>query len=85
MNVTYDTYPNTMLDYDKCIENPNYDNECRIFTVPKAWAENWIHKNFNESIDVFDNEFTYDDSYQMYEQALHDGVLIEEHIVSYGI
>ena len=45
--VTYATYPDMFLDYDEMLENSNYDNELREFTVPTQWATAWIRREHN--------------------------------------
>lgn len=84
--ISFDTYPDMMKDYERGIENDNYDNELRIFTVPEAWAAGWIKQFFYEvelddlGYDYFETVYSWDDTYQMYSDAHAAGVLIEEHI-----
>lgn len=83
-----DTYPDcTNADGT---ENINYDYQTKWFSVPEAWAKEWIN-NLNgeedlEKVDFeyFKNEYTWDDTLQMYYDACSDGVLIEEHIEARG-
>lgn len=46
------------------------------FTIPKEWAENWCKKNEWESLENFDTEYVWDDSYEMYIAAMEDNVII---------
>lgn len=78
MTITYDTYADMFTDYDGLIENENYDYECRIIEVPIAWASTWVHRNREMTLNEFWDEYTYDDTIQMYEDAIKDGVLIRE-------
>ena len=50
------------------------------FTVPKEWAENWCKKNKWESLEKFDTEYVWDDSYEMYTDAKEDNVIINAKI-----
>lgn len=80
MTITYDTYADMFTDYDGLIENDNYDYECRIIEVPIAWASAWVRMNCEMTLNEFWNEYTYDDTFRMYEDALTDGVLVREWI-----
>ena len=53
------------------------------FTVPKEWAEKWCKENEFESLETFDTEYVWDDSYNMYISALEDNVVIsiKEYII----
>ena len=53
------------------------------FTVPKEWAEKWCKENEFESLETFDTEYVWDDSYEMYVSALEDNVVIsiKEYII----
>lgn len=77
--IQFDTYPDMFTDYENLIENENYDYEHRVFEVPRDWALEWISKNARYD-DGFWNEYTYDDTFQMYEDACKAGVLISEAI-----
>lgn len=77
--IRFDTYPDMFTDYENMIENKNYDHEHRVFEVPRDWALKWIDENTHYE-DGFWNEYTYDDTMQMYEDALRAGALISETI-----
>lgn len=72
--VTFYTYPPMFKNYKTFQENENYDRELRSFTVPKKWASEWIFKTYKMWFDEFLNEYTWDDTYDMYESALDAGV-----------
>jgi len=78
--ITFDTYPDMFTDYDNGIENENYDHEVRLFEVPEYWALKWIAENAPWDVPEFWNEYTWDDTYAMYEDAIREGVLIKENI-----
>ena len=79
--ITFDTYPDMFTDYENMIENENYDNELRLFTVPRDWATEWIRKHCDGiTLEEFEYVYDWDWSYQMYEDALTEGVIIEEHM-----
>lgn len=78
--ITFETYSDMFTDYDEYIENENYDDEERVFTVPKDWAIIWIRENCEMSLEEFLDEYTSDDTNDMYCAAILDDVLIEEHI-----
>lgn len=81
LDVTFETYPDMFTDYENGVENENYDHEYRSFTVPRVWATIWI-RQYCDGITLaeFENVYEWDWSYQMYENALAEGVIIEEHI-----
>lgn len=86
--MTFETYPDMMIDYERNIENEHYDEQLRYFTVPEKWGNEWIGKFLegvgleNLGYDYFVSLYTWDDTWQMYEDAVKDGVLVEEHIES---
>lgn len=79
MFITFDTYP-PMFVGDK--ENINYDSEYRLFTVPTMWfLEEFKVDNFGCSdIETFLREYTWDDTFFLYERALSDDVIIYDEI-----
>lgn len=84
MPVVYYTYPDMFTDYENGIENENYDHEMRVIEVPMDWASMWVRTRYGMSLDEYENEYDYNDSFQMYEDAMRDGVLISEKIVPEG-
>lgn len=46
------------------------------FDVPKEWAENWCKKNGYNSLEEFDEEYIWDNSWNMYCSAKEDNVVI---------
>lgn len=48
------------------------------FTVPRDWATEWCKENEWESLDQFNDEYIWDDSYEMYIAALDDDVILSE-------
>ena len=77
--MTFNTYPPMFIDYDELIENVNYDNEKRVFTVSSEWALKWIDENSHYKFGFW-KEYTYDDTLQMFEDACRDGELISDRI-----
>jgi DNA-directed RNA polymerase subunit RPC12/RpoP len=76
----FETYPNMFINYDKGIENPDYDNQTRFIKVPMKWAVEWIRSKCDMTYDKFMEEYTWDETFFMYESALSEGVLISESI-----
>ena len=46
------------------------------FTVPKEWAEKWCKENNWESLEEFDTEYIWDNSWEMYESAKKDNIIL---------
>ena len=80
--VTYETYPDMFTDYEELIENENYDDEIRFFEVPEEWAYGWTKEHGFTGLDEFNNEYTWDITYDMWEDAKAKSILISEHIDS---
>ena len=82
--MTFETYPDMMIDYERNIENEHYDEQLRYFTVPDKWGNEWIEKwlqeNGHDPDGGFENRYTWDDTYQMYEDAINAGVVISESV-----
>lgn len=78
-NFTIETYPPMFSDYDNYIENEDYDDTIRVFSVPKQWAVDWI-KHSGYTLDEFLQEYTWDETYEMYEDANSEAVIISEWI-----
>ena len=76
-----ETYPDMFLDYEEGTENPNYDNETRVFCVPLEWAKRWIEIIADMTMEEFENEYTWDESFAMYEAAVEDNVILYEAII----
>lgn len=79
--ISFETYTDMYLDYERSIENEEYDNEMRIFVVPKHWAVDFVFIHYMMSLDDFLNEYTWDESYEMYTSALIDTVIVSEGIL----
>lgn len=77
-----ETYPDMMSDYENDIENPDYDSTIRVIKVPMSWAVKWIDETYEMTYDEFMEEYDWDMTYEMYESAVSDGVLIGETIVN---
>ena len=80
--ITLDTYPPMMLNG---AENPFYDEEILTFTVPYSWlSEEFKADNFGTfDLDYFlTSEYTWDDTFFLYERATTDKVIINEKIVN---
>lgn len=80
--MTFETYPDMFTDYENNIENENYDYEMRVFSVPDEWLVRWFDLNGIKSLNAFESEYTWDDTWQMYCDAGIDGVLSNVHILS---
>lgn len=76
--IEFTTYPDMFSDYEHNIENQNYDNELKVFGVPTAWAVNWIITEGEMTFDEFMNEYTWDNTLAMYDQAVVDDVMLYE-------
>ena len=74
----FTTYPPMFTDYDQGIENENYDNEIREFSVPKDWVEKYVSTEFTMTLPEFMEEWDWDASYQMFAAAVSAGVLITD-------
>ena len=77
---TYETYPPMFSDYENDIENENYDHELRMFTVPAYWAIKWMREEAEMTKAWFDCQYTWDDTFSMYEAACREGVILKEWI-----
>lgn len=81
--ITLETYP-PMRNEDGS-ENRGYDYEMRIFTVPFQWLyEEFNRDNFGTASleDLLLNEYTWDDTFFLYERATTDEVIVHEQIVN---
>lgn len=78
--IVFLTYPPALKDYDKWIENDEYDNQLRAFEVPIWWASEFVFITWRMGLADFIDEYTWDDSYEMYLQAAADGIVISEKI-----
>lgn len=52
----------------------------RQFTVPYYWAEDWVRQYFNRSLEDFASSYSWEDTIDMYGDAMEQGVVIESHI-----
>lgn len=79
--ITLETYPPMVYDG---VENPFYDEELLEFTIPYFWLSRYYHE---QQLGAFDldfflmNEYTWDDTLEIYNNASADGVIISEKIV----
>lgn len=80
--ITLATYPDMFLDNDCKVENENYDNEFREFTVPLGWAVEWMKSKCNQTLNEFLDEYTWDETIQMYDDARHQNVLYSTEILT---
>lgn len=81
--ITLETYP-PMFTVDGC-ENPFYDEELTEFTVPYRWLSELYQEEPSGDFDLdffLTNEYTWDDTYSIYERAKADEVIVKERIVS---
>ena len=79
--ITFDTYPPMFDDYDACIENDRYDDELQLFTVPEAWATQWITDHLDMPMKEFMREYTWDETFAMFDAASSQHVVISSEIV----
>lgn len=82
--ITLETYPPLMLDYENEIENPNYDEELLVFTVPYPWLyEEFKRDNFGvkDFEDFLIYQYTWDDTQFLYARATTDKVIVHEEII----
>ncbi|MBO5969890.1 MAG: hypothetical protein J6S14_15490 [Clostridia bacterium] len=76
--------PNTYY-VDTLITERSDDIEKEIilwFTVPRDWAENWCKTNGWASLEVFNANYIWDDSYSMFISAQNAGMLLGTEITS---
>ena len=82
--ITFETYPPMFVDYNTYEENTDYDYTMRVFTVPYDWYIRWLKaRTFIHGYpddETFQNEYTWDDTLNMYDHAVYEDMIIEEHI-----
>ena len=78
---TFDTYPPMFIDYGEFIENDRYDDTLRWFVVPKLWAVDFISRFFGMKFEEFMRNYTWDDTFQMYECAMQDNQIVSDYIM----
>ena len=78
--ITLDTYPDSFNSLEEFIECEDYDNEVRYFTIPMSWLADYVLHTWYMELDQFFKECTWDDTWQLYEMAKAEGVLISERI-----
>ena len=94
---TFYTYPDVFSDADCTIENEEYDDTCKMFTVPQSWAVDWILNNIDydsngnhidlsnfpvdELLNFFHENYEWDDTLDMYAQAKFEFALLREIVV----
>ena len=77
--IAFYTYPEMFVPYDNgYIENPDYDDTVIVFEVPLTWAKHWVKKEGYDSLESFLNEYTWDDTLCMYNDAFRDGTLYND-------
>ena len=52
------------------------------FDVPKEWAEKWCKNNGYNSLEEFDGEYIWSNSWDMYCSAIEDNVVIDTKEIS---
>lgn len=71
----------TSIGFCITVDNESEDSlSSKEFFVPYDWAVQWIQKNQNITIEQFSNEYTSDESGDMYSDAILEGVLISEKV-----
>lgn len=81
MTIQFETYPPFYNNYETGEFNENYDNELVVFTVPTDWCERWVKRNRNMELYDFLQEYTWDDTEAMLNDAsIADVILSEERV-----
>lgn len=66
---------------DKHYDDDNYfDTHIMLFEVPLDWVERYL-EGIGYTIESFNDEYTWDDTWQMYESACVDDVIVYENVV----
>ena len=76
--ITFDSFPRTFLEDGT--ENPNWDDELLLFTIPYYYFIQWLIDN-DIDFDEFMDEYTWEDTYELYECADTDGKVIKEEVI----
>lgn len=76
---TIETYPPMFSDYGNHVENEEYDDTLLWFSVPKQWALKWITAD-GTTFDEFMSTYTWDMTFEMYQDATAEKVIISEEI-----
>ena len=79
--ITFDTYPPVYWDYDKGIENHDYDETITMFTVPYSWYLEWLENSDDKMTDEeFMDNYDWDWTEAMEIDASAEGKIIDEWI-----
>lgn len=65
------------IEFDTYSDNDDY---IVIFSVPKKWAINWIVENFQMTLSKFNNFYTWDNTEQMYYDAINEKQVIHKRL-----
>jgi len=73
-----DIYSAETIEYRDTETKEAYEERDVVFWfhVPKEWAEKWCKEYGYESLEKFDEEYIWDDSWNMYCSAKEDEVVI---------
>ena len=77
--LTFTTYP--PLTNPAGTENELYDDTMCVFDVREVWFYRWVYEEDGRSWRQFLDEYTWDDTLQMYELAIQVGAVLREEIV----
>ena len=76
--ITFDTFTNTF--FDDGTENPNWDDELRLFTIPYGYFIQWLIDNETD-FDEFVYEYTWDDTCELFYCADADDKVVKEEVI----
>ena len=78
----FETYAPMFMGDGTYTENPDYDDQLTVFEVPLEWAEQWAVGDGFESLEAFLDNYTWDDTYRMYGDALAQKAVLSERITA---
>ena len=79
--IAFETYPPCYWDYDRGIENDDYDETIIVFTVPYDWFLDWIKREDEDMTEEeFMDEYDWDWTEAMREDAYRENVVLKEEI-----
>lgn len=73
-----DIYSAETIEYRNTETEEMYEERDIVFRfyVPKEWAEKWCKENGYNSLEEFDEEYIWDDSWEMYIWAERDNIIL---------
>ena len=78
MRTHMDIYGADTVEYRTIDTDELYEEQDVVFWfyVPNEWADKWCKENGYDSLEEFDTEYVWSDSWEMYTSAKHDNVVI---------